>query len=47
MKRPSVRVRTWDGTPVTATPAAAELEGLGFMREDRVMILYRRFGEEG
>lgn len=47
MKRPSVRVRTWDGTPVTATPAAAELEDLGFMREDRVMILYRGFGEEG
>jgi len=45
--RAAIRVRTWAGRPVTETPAAADLERLGFMREDRAMILYRSFGGEG
>ena len=45
-RRAAIRVRTWAGRPVTETPAAADLERLGFMREDRAMILYRGFGGE-
>ena len=45
MRRQSIRVQTWSGVPVTETPIAAELESLGFMREDRDMVLYRTFGE--
>lgn len=45
--RPSFRVRTWDGIPIDRTPAAADLERIGFMREDAVMILYRDFGVGG
>ena len=40
---PSVRVKTWDGCSIVDTAEAGELEKLGFMREDRSMILYREF----
>jgi ATP-dependent Lhr-like helicase len=44
--RPSaLRIRTWDERPVGETPVATELERLGFMREDPLLILYRTFGE--
>lgn len=44
---PLVRVQTWDGRPVVDTPAATELVRLGFIREDRWMILYRKYGAGG
>ncbi len=44
---PSVRVRTWAGRPIAGTAVAAELEALGFAREDRSMILYRGYAEGG
>jgi len=43
--RTVIRVRTWDGAPIVDTPVADELERMGFMREDRIMILYRSFGD--
>jgi ATP-dependent Lhr-like helicase len=43
-QRAAVRVETWDGAPVADTPAAADLAFVGFVREDRAMILYRDFG---
>ena len=44
-RRTSIRVRTWGGRPILETPAATDLERLGFMREDPFMILYRAFDE--
>jgi len=43
-QRAAVRVETWDGDPVTETPAASDLATVGFIREDRTMILYRDYG---
>ena len=43
-QRAAVRVETWDGAPVADTPAAEDLAFVGFVREDRAMILYRDFG---
>jgi ATP-dependent Lhr-like helicase len=43
----SIRVETWNGRPVTESPVAADLESLGFLREDRRMILYRSYGAVG
>ena len=40
---PSVRVKTWRGRAVVDTPIASELESVGFVREDRSMILYRDY----
>lgn len=40
---PVARVNTWAGRPVCETPVADELECLGFVREDRSMILYRSY----
>ena len=42
---PSIRVRTWDGRPVVETAVCDELAALGFEREDRSMILYRKYAE--
>jgi len=42
-RRASIRVRSWDGRPVTATPVAEDLERIGFMREDPLLILYRKY----
>jgi len=42
-RRPAIRVRTWDGAPIGGTPAGEDLEGLGFMREDPWLILYRSY----
>jgi len=44
---PSLRVNTWNGRPIVATDVADELERLGFVREDRSMILYRSYGAGG
>ena len=41
----SVRVKTWDGRPIVETAVTDELEKLGFVREDRSMILYREYDE--
>jgi len=43
LRRQSIRVTTWSGMPVADSPAAGDLESLGFMREDRDMVLYRTF----
>ncbi|MDD5264251.1 MAG: hypothetical protein PHU43_05365, partial [Candidatus Bipolaricaulis sp.] len=43
-QRAAVRVETWDGTAVGDTSAAEDLASVGFIREDRTMILYRDFG---
>jgi ATP-dependent Lhr-like helicase len=43
----SLHVESWDGRAVIETPVAADLAALGFVREDRVMILYRSFGGGG
>jgi ATP-dependent Lhr-like helicase len=42
---PAVRVKAWDGRAIVDTPIAADLEMLGFVREDRTMILYRSYDE--
>ncbi len=42
----SIRVKTWDGRAVVESGIVGELEKLGFVREDRTMILYREFGGE-
>jgi len=47
IRPPSVRVVSWAGQPVAETPAAEELESIGFTRDDRSMILYRGYGERG
>ncbi len=39
----SLRVKSWAGRPIVETGAAAELEAMGFVREDRAMILYRTY----
>ncbi len=43
----SIRVNTWDGRPIVDADVADELERLGFVREDRSMILYRSYGTGG
>lgn len=43
-QRAAVRVETWDGAAVSDTSAAEDLASVGFIREDRTMILYRDFG---
>jgi len=45
-RRTAIRVRGWGEGPIAETPVAEELERLGFMREDQLMILYRGFGGE-
>jgi len=42
----AIRVKTWNGRPVGGSVAGEELERIGFVREDREMILYRSYGEE-
>jgi len=44
---PLIRVKTWDGRPITESVAAACLEELGFVSENRTMILYRDYEERG
>ena len=39
----SIRVSTWDGTPILNTGIADELAEVGFTSEDAEMILYRTF----
>lgn len=41
---PSIRVKTWGGRPIDDATVADELGKLGFVREDRSMILYRSYG---
>ncbi len=43
-QRAAVCIETWDGTAVSDTSAADDLASVGFIREDRTMILYRDFG---
>jgi ATP-dependent Lhr-like helicase len=43
---PAIRVRTWDGGAIIGSSAAEEMERIGFVREDREMILYRTYGGE-
>ena len=38
-----LRIETWAGQPIAETRAAGDLETLGFVREDREMILYRGY----
>jgi len=38
-----LRIEEWSGQPVVESPAAADLADLGFVREDRAMILYRGY----
>jgi len=38
-----VVVRTWDGREVRGSEAEADLEQVGFMRDDQEMIYYRRY----
>ena len=40
---PSARVKTWHGRSIVDTLVADELRKLGFVREDRSMILYREY----
>ena len=44
---PSIRVNTWNGRPIVDADVADELERLGFVREDRSMILYRSYEAGG
>lgn len=44
---PRVRVETWDGVPVARSEVAADLAGLGFVRDDEAMVLYREYGGAG
>jgi len=39
----SVRVTTWDGSPIMNSGITGELADVGFVREDADMILYRTF----
>lgn len=39
-----IRARTWEGRSVKVLPISDELERLGFMREDPLLILYRESG---
>jgi hypothetical protein len=43
---PAIRVRLWDGGAIIGSIGAEELERIGFVREDRDMILYRTYGGE-
>ena len=43
---PAIRVRSWDGGAIIGSIGAEELERIGFVREDRDMILYRTYGGE-
>ena len=38
-----LRIDTWAGQPITESPVAADLAALGFVKEDREMILYRGY----
>ncbi len=43
-QRPSVRFGWWGEASIVDSEAAADLAALGFLRDDRSMILYRSFG---
>jgi len=43
MGQRSLRIREWDGQPVSSSAIAARLEEAGFMREDQAMILYPEY----
>jgi hypothetical protein len=40
---PSIRVATWDGSPIIDSPIEQELARVGFVRENGEMILYRTY----
>ena len=41
--RARIRVKAWGEAPVDRSPIVPDLEALGFVREDRDMVLYRTF----